>query len=102
MTKSIICKWKKVKRCLIQPDGQVFQCCFLKLHFINEKDKERIDGRSHPIMKEYIQIKEKYNIKNDSLKNILNKNWFKKTLPDSLINYETAPEPCKRVCTIEK
>jgi hypothetical protein len=53
-------------------------------------------------MKEYIQIKEEYNIKNDSLKNILNKNWFKKTLPDSLINYETAPEPCKRVCTIEK
>ena len=31
----------------------------------------------------------------------LNKKWFKKTLPNSLIDYDKAPKPCKRVCTIE-
>ena len=29
----IICKWKELKRCMINPDGQVFQCCYLKEDF---------------------------------------------------------------------
>jgi hypothetical protein len=101
MAKSIICKWKESSRCLIQPDGQVFQCCFLKLHFVDYENKREVDGRSHPIIKDYLSKKEEYNIKNDSLKNILNKEWFQKTLPNSLIDYDKAPKPCKRVCTIE-
>lgn len=94
MTKRIICKWKESNRCLIQPDGQVFQCCFLKLHFLGGQDDE-------PVIQDYVSKKEEYNIKNDSLKNILNKEWFQKTLPNSLIDYDKAPKPCKRVCTIE-
>ena len=57
MAKSIICKWKESSRCLIQPDGQVFQCCFLKLHFVDYENKREVDGRSHPIIKDYLSKK---------------------------------------------
>ena len=44
---------------------------------------------------------EKNNLKNNTLKTILNNEWFTKILPDSWKNPDTAPIACQRNCKVE-
>ena len=58
--KKIICQWKRDGKCIVQPDGQVFRCCYLKIHF----ERNSFKAKEHPIMKEYLDNIEDYNVKN--------------------------------------
>ena len=92
----IICKWKELKKCMINPDGQVFQCCYLKEDFpINYF---RTDRANDPVISKY--NREENNLKNHTLKNILNNEWFTKILPDSWKNPDTAPVACQNNCKV--
>ena len=92
----IICKWKELKKCMINPDGQVFQCCHLKEDFpINYF---RTDRANDPVISKY--NREENNLKNHTLKNILNNEWFTKILPDSWKNPDTAPFACQNNCKV--
>ena len=55
-------------------------------------------------MKEYLDNIEDHNVKNNTLKTILNSKWFTKTLPESISdgNYDTAPLMCQRKCTVKE
>jgi|TARA_B100001013_G_C24451519_1_gene379829 hypothetical protein len=98
--KKIICQWKRDGKCIVQPDGQVFRCCYLKIHF----ERNSFKAKEHPIMKEYLDNIEDHNVKNNTLKTILNSKWFTKTLPESISdgNYDTAPLMCQRKCTVKE
>ena len=64
----IICKWKELKRCMINPDGQVFQCCYLKEDF--PVNHFRTNWSHDPVVSKYDFYEN--NLKNHTLKNILN------------------------------
>ncbi len=55
-------------------------------------------------MKEYLDNIEDHNVKNKTLKTILNSKWFTKTLPESISdgNYDTAPSMCQRKCMVKE
>ena len=42
--KKIICQWEKVDKVLINPDGQVFPCCYLSNPAYTAKIQEAKDG----------------------------------------------------------
>ena len=60
-------------------DGQVFQCCYLKEDF--PVNHFRTDWAHDPVISKYDFYEN--NLKNHTLKNILNNEWFTKILPDS-------------------
>jgi len=94
----IVCKWKEMKKCMINPNGQVFQCCYLKEDFPNNTWREKWIHNDSVIKKYNF---EENNLKNNTLKTILNNEWFTKILPDSWKNPDTAPIACQRNCKVE-
>ena len=89
----IECIWAKENKFLVNPDGQVWTCCYLS----NQGFKFRVKGQwndpdiiargvddiVNPVMQEYWAHEEELNINNRSLEEILNHEWFTKTLPES-------------------
>ena len=45
--------------------------------------------------------KEKYNLENHSMKEIVDSELFAKKLPDTWKNPDTAPGPCQRYCKVK-
>ena len=97
MTK-IVCKWKKDDKALVNPDGQVWPCCYL---CNNQYNTTKTDVYDHQVLKDYVINKDKYNLKNDTLKNILKSKWFTKDLPKSWENPNTAPDECQINCKVK-
>lgn len=78
---------------LVNPDKQVFPCCYLA----NQGYKFKVTGKyndagmisrgvddvAHPLMQSYYQNQEELNLENHSIEEILNHEWFTKTLPES-------------------
>jgi hypothetical protein len=89
----IECIWAKENKFLVNPDGQVWPCCYLSNQGFKFKVKGQwndpdiisrgVDDIVHPVMQEYWAHEEELNINNHSLEKILNHEWFTKTLPDS-------------------
>lgn len=89
----IECIWAKENKFLVNPDGQVWPCCYLG----NMGYAEKVNGRYkdpevlekgwddivHPIMKEYFANMDDLNINNKPIEEILNHEWYTKTLPES-------------------
>ena len=94
----IVCKWREDKRCLVNPDGQVFQCCYYKMH--DHRKNSFLKDEGHSVTIEYQKNYAKYNLKNASLKSILDSTWFSKTLPESWSNPDTAPYACQKNCKV--
>ena len=63
---------------MVNPDGQVFQCCFLKINF---DDEDYFVKGKHAWVDEYLDNKEKYNLKNRTMKEIVDDDLFAKKLP---------------------
>ena len=80
----IECEWKKEGRVQINPDGQVYPCCYLcnpHYRFLlgfksNLTHKEHKDEHTQHIWDEYNDNKEKFNINNRSLEEILEGHYF--------------------------
>ena len=50
---------------MINPDGQVWPCCYLASDQYGKPNKAK-----HPLLTKYHDNKDKYNLENDSIKNI--------------------------------
>jgi hypothetical protein len=98
----IVCKWKKDDKYMVNPDGQVFQCCYLKMHDHKRKDKTWGKDQNHSVAQEYSKNYPKYNLTNASLSTIINSSWFTKTLPESWSDPETAPYACQHNCKVNE
>ncbi len=116
----IKCEWKEKDTILVNPDGQVWPCCYLgNPNFLYEqlKDEElevaeevtlsrQLENieRSvkwhplNPVLKEYIDNKEEHNIFNKSIDEIVKNDWFTKTLPESWNDSDTIIHQCWRLC----
>lgn len=120
---NIECQWMKSKRLLINPDGQVLPCCYfanviyMLTKFSNDDMKAKprdergvedqimdkglvaLETNSEPLFQEYLKNKEKYNINNTDLEEIINSDWFVKDLPESWNNEKRVVRQCKKYCT---
>jgi len=107
---SIKCEWAKHNRFVVNPDGQVWPCCYLAtLEYVSTifKDIDRYDEviqqhqneMNHPVMKAYLENKQKHNAFNVPVNEILESEWFKKILPESWESEETTHGKCKHFCT---
>ena len=106
----IECQWMRVNRILINPDGQVLPCCYLA-NLIYERDMQNTDKykivgwdwdhyvkEKAPVWGAYYKNKKQYNVNHTPLEEILNNEWFTKTLPESWDSEDTALPECKRFC----
>ena len=95
----IVCQWRENNnRYMVNPDGQVFQCCFLKINF---DDEDYFVKGKHAWVDEYLDNKEKYNLKNRTMKEIVDDDLFAKKLPNTWVNIDTAPRPCQKYCKVK-
>ena len=95
----IVCQWRENNnRYMVNPDGQVFQCCFLKINF---DDEDYFVKGKHAWVDEYLDNKEKYNLKNRTMKEIVDDDLFAKKLPKTWVNIDTAPRPCQKYCKMK-
>ena len=127
-TKKIRCSFFEKNEVNINPDGQVYPCCFfantlyitkqfgypsagdIPLHNIDPTSIQNglqnsesiaigvID--SNPIYKEYVKNEADYNLDNKSIKEILDSDWFS-DLEKARETWETAPQVCKNWCTVK-
>jgi hypothetical protein len=89
----IECIWAKENKFLVNPDGQVWPCCYLANQGFKFKQNGKwndpdliargVDDIVNPVMQEYWKHEDELNINNHSLDDILNHEWFTKTLPNS-------------------
>ena len=95
----IVCQWRENNnRYMVNPDGQVFQCCFLKINF---DDEDYFVKGKHAWVDEYLDNKEKYNLKNRTMKEIVDDDLYAKKLPKTWVNIDTAPRPCQKYCKVK-
>ena len=95
----IVCQWRENNnRYMVNPDGQVFQCCFLKINF---DDEDYFVKGKHAWVDEYLDNKQKYNLKNRTMKEIVDDDLFAKKLPKTWVNIDTAPRPCQKYCKVK-
>ncbi len=96
----IVCQWRENNnRYMVNPDGQVFQCCFLKINF---DDEDYFVKGKHAWVDDYLDNKEKYNLKNRTMKEIVDDDLFAKKLPKTWVNIDTAPRPCQKYCKVKQ
>ena len=95
----IVCKWKSDDRYMVNPDGQVYRCCFLKENYDRPSD-DYFSTDTHPWVVDYRENKELYNLDNYTIDEILNSELFSVRLPNTLKDPKKAPLPCQRHCII--
>ena len=116
----IKCKWlEEDEQVLINPDGQVIPCCYLSPYFpvslnkikeqkdweydeledqLYHRDRAWAHVSSMYLYQEYQKNADKLNIFTNDLEDILNHEWFTKTLPESWTDEDKVSSPCRRVC----
>lgn len=118
---NIRCEWMAKNNALINIDGQVYPCCYLANSFTLRNifgpdlkdfpDEMKYGGRqwkksdhtgdARPYLaEEYFKNKDELNLKKNSLENILNHEWFIKTLPESWDDENLTHRLCKKYCTV--
>ena len=90
---TIQCEWLKDNRVLVNPDGQVWPCCYLgNVGF----------DINHSVVREYENKKDELNLfTNNNLCDIIQHDWFSKTLPNSW-NSENPNRQCVEFCGNKK
>lgn len=96
----VTCKWLKSEKVLVNPDGQVLPCCYLaNTNFLNKQDSNQ--GRRWELEKvliKYNKNKDRYNLNNHTIEEILTSDWFNEDLPESWESYDTIPSVCEMFC----
>lgn len=102
LEKEIICRWAKPRNeIVVNPDGQVFPCCFhANGQYQNQfNEKYGKDTIGHPLyMEEYNKNLKKYNVHYTPLSEIMNSNFYKKTLLDSMKG-DNPIRTCEKHCS---
>jgi hypothetical protein len=115
----------KTKRLLVNPDGQVLPCCYFannlylygnvfvpegewgpKKHYGIEDQLVDIGRAAYHTSKDkvlmnYNKNKDEYNVFNKPLEDIINSEWYTKTLPESWDDPEKISPCCKTNCTVK-
>jgi hypothetical protein len=83
----------EMNKFLINPDKQVYPCCYLGNQGYKFKVNDWYDDPAiiakepsdvtHPVMLNYNKNKDALNLENNSIQNILEHEWYTKTLPES-------------------
>jgi hypothetical protein len=107
---NIVCRWMARNKFLVNPDKQVWPCCYLA----NQGYKFKVTGKykdsallekgvdntaqpisrsdykhqgvndiTHPIMQSYHEQRHELNLENNSIEEVLSHDWFTQTLPES-------------------
>ena len=117
---NIKCEWMDTERILINPDGQVLPCCFFAnvIYMITKLNPDEMfpkkergiedqimdrglvanETTKEPLFQEYLKDKEKYNIFHTPLEEIIESEWFTKSLPESWDDENRAARQCKKYC----
>ena len=105
---NIVCRWMQDNKFLVNPDKQVWPCCYLanggyKFRVTGlYKDPEilanSVDDVASHIMQKYYEYEDELNLMNNSLDNILNHKWFTEILPESW-DSDNPHRLCKLVCS---
>jgi hypothetical protein len=109
MAKTISCKWLKSRKILVNPDGQVWPCCYFantayytkKLQETN-RDAEVPGGHrrqvTHPVLQEYSKRQDDMNIFTNKIDDVLDNEWYMKILPESWVDSDSTHPICIRFC----
>lgn len=96
LNKRIQCTWGLPRNeVIVSFDGQVLPCCFHQNGYV-VKRKEIME---HPNYKEYEAEKDEHNVFKTSLKGIMERAWWRKTLPNSWKDLDTAMSTCLKNCS---
>lgn len=89
----IECRWMKMNKFLVNPDKQVWPCCYLANQGyrarVTQENKDpkiiakAVDDSVHPVLMSYYENEKELNLENNSIEEILNHEWYQKTLPES-------------------
>lgn len=112
MAQKIRCRWQEDKRLLVNPDGQAMPCCYLANIYYQSTEYTKVGAydslyeghkaqMEHPLLKSYWEKRDELNVFNKDVSEIVNHEWFIKTLPESWDSDETVHIQCKRMCSIE-
>ncbi len=120
---NVTCEWMRDNRLLINPDGQVIPCCYLanvllmveKLAPPEEQPKDdainvqngpkfKISEQfwNEPVLREYVENKDDFNVFKRPLEDILKSDWFTKTLPESWDDSDRLVLQCANKCSTTK
>ena len=103
----IRCKWAEWGKVLVNPDGQVWPCCYFanrtynaQRHggFFEEGSNWFKDEEGAKILGKYKESMDELNVKNKSMEEILNHKWYTKDLPESWEKEETRFQQCRKFC----
>jgi hypothetical protein len=103
----IKCEWMQSKRVLVNPDGQVLPCCFFaNVMYMYDRlgaPKSWTPKKEYGIEDQIMDVpRVEYNLFNKPLEEILESEWFTKTLPESWEDSDTLPRQCRTFCQIKK
>jgi len=122
--KNIKCEWMAKNNALANIDGQVYPCCYLANSFTlrsifgpdvkkdypdemtyggrkwKKSDEKDLDTKVY-LLEEYFKHKDELNLYNNSLEDILNHEWFTKTLPKSWQEDEKTHRLCAKHCSVK-
>ena len=89
-----------LNRVYSRPQISIFGNGRIKTRSNKIKSSNRAASEAQPSL-DLTQNKEKYNLENHSMKEIVDSELFSKKLPDSWKNPDTAPGPCQRYCKVK-
>lgn len=99
----ITCRWAAPRNeVVVNSDGQVLPCCYHQ----NAYHWGLTSGRPNDLLrsdtyKYYLENKEEFNLFHSSISDILNHEWYTKTLPESMEQEQAIPN-CERNCSTRR
>ncbi len=100
LSNEIICRWAKPRNeIVVNPDGQIMPCCYhANAHYMHRQGITNEMNKHDVYSKGYNKDLKKYNVFHSNLTDILNSEWFTKTLPQS-INSDKPIKQCEKQCS---
>ena len=104
MSINIKCEWLDQDKILVNPDGQVFPCCYLanKYYRIAQQKWDMKfayrEKQTDDIIFNYKENEKNLNVKNKTMEEVLSHDWYTKDLPESWKTRETANDICVKFC----
>jgi|TARA_R110002153_G_scaffold22484_5_gene73806 hypothetical protein len=108
------CEWLDQERILINPDGQVLPCCYIANFYFEASQrldqgkadkffsKHFADKMRHDVVQSYHNDRDKHNLFNNDMADIVNSEWYTKTLPESFKSEDTVHPICQQQCGRKK
>ena len=105
---NIQCEWMESQRALVNPDGQVWPCCYIanmtyttSKTDISRDNNFKLAVKKKFVLNNYYENIEKYNIFENDMKSILDGEWFTKTLPESWNDSDSVLSQCVNFCSVK-